>query len=268
MTFICYVDVLWLVNFWVSLLLVLLTRMVIRAERLGRCFAAAACSSCLSTVLFLCYLGTGKPLILTVGSMATGLLTAVLAFGRRRLLWHMLLFGMEGAVLHRLLSVLILLFSGKVLDGAIFVAALAATAAGCLLLEQKSRIQWREEHCKAKVVLEYQNRKMLATALVDTGNRLVDPFFQRPVILVERELLQDALLLCRTQQPERVQYIPYHSVGRKNGVLEGMMLDSVKIRWENRTWLFSDVIAAAAEERMSREKEYQVIFHCGLFHEA
>lgn len=268
MTFICYVDILWLVNFWVSLLVILLTRMVIRAERLGRCLAAAACSACLSTVLLVCYLGTGKAFVLPVGSMLTGLLTAALAFGRRRLLWHMLLFAMEGAVLHRLLSVLLLLFSGKVLDGAILVAALAATVAGCLLLEQKSRIQWREEHCKAKVVLEYKNRKMLATALVDTGNRLVDPFFQRPVILVERELLQEALLLCREQQPERVQYIPYHSVGRKNGVLEGMMLDSVKIRWENRTWLFSDVIAAAAEERMSQEKEYQVIFHCGLFREA
>lgn len=120
---------------------------------------------------------------------------------------------------------------------------------------------------KVKTVLEFEDRKMFATALIDTGNRLYDPFFHKPVILVDERMMKDIVMCCKECHPEKLQYIPYHSVGKANGMLEGVMFDSVSIKWQEKKLVFHEVIAAATKESLYKGKEYQVIFHCGLLEE-
>ena len=64
-----------------------------------------------------------------------------------------------------------------------------------------------------------------------------------------------------------MQYIPYHSVGIQNGMLEGVMFDSVSIQWKEKHMKFQKVIAASTKESLYKGKEYQVIFRCGLLEE-
>ena len=120
---------------------------------------------------------------------------------------------------------------------------------------------------KAKTVLEFGNRKILATALMDTGNRLYDPFYHKPVILVDGRMMKELLVYCKNTHPERLHFIPFQSVGKEHGLLEGLMFDKVSIQWQNKLLQFSDVIAASTKENLYRGKEYQVIFHCGLLQE-
>ena len=120
---------------------------------------------------------------------------------------------------------------------------------------------------KAKTVLEFGDRKLFATALMDTGNKLYDPFFHKPVILVDEKMMWDMISYCREECPERMHYIPFHSVGKEHGMLEGITFDCVSIQWQDKKLQFKEVIAAATKESLYKGKEYQVIFHCGLLQE-
>ena len=120
---------------------------------------------------------------------------------------------------------------------------------------------------KAKTVLEFGDRKLFATALMDTGNKLYDPFYHKPVILVDEKMIGEMLTYCKEKCPEKLHFIPFHSVGKENGLLEGITFDYVNIRWQNKQMKFKNVIAASTKESLYKGKEYQVIFHCGLLQE-
>ena len=119
----------------------------------------------------------------------------------------------------------------------------------------------------AKTVLEFGDRKLFATALMDTGNKLYDPFYHKPVILVSEKMIGEMITYCKKECPEKLHFIPFHSVGKENGLLEGITFDCVNIRLQNKQMQFRDVIAASTKETLYKGKEYQVIFHCGLLQE-
>ena len=87
------------------------------------------------------------------------------------------------------------------------------------------------------------------------------------MILVDEKMMKEMLVHCREKCPEKLHFIPFHSVGQEKGMLEGITFDSVSIRWENKQMKFREVIAAATKESLYKGKEYQVIFHCGLLQE-
>lgn len=267
-------DVFFFMNFWMDLFLIFLLRYIIRQYRTGWCILAAFLGALSASGCLLLYLkGVSGIVTGAVGCLAAVLINLV-AFGKQRLFWHCLLFLLSGSVLCALLLSMLSAFGafdifqkgGKDVIAVVLVCVTAGT--GCVLLERQSRIQWKEEHMKAKTVLEFEDRRLLATALMDTGNRLYDPFYHKPVILVDESILHDLLVYCRESRPEKLQYIPFHSVGTAQGMLEGMMFDRVSIQWQEKTWQFSGVIAALGREDLYRGKEYQIIFHCGLLEEA
>ena len=120
---------------------------------------------------------------------------------------------------------------------------------------------------KAKTVLEFGDRRVFATALMDTGNKLYDPIFHKPVILVDEKMIREMLAVCKKEYPEKLHFIPFHSVGKENGILEGLSFDQVSIKWQDKQLKFQNVIAASTKENLYKGKEYQVIFHCGLLQE-
>ena len=95
---------------------------------------------------------------------------------------------------------------------------------------------------KAKTVLEFGDRRVFATALMDTGNKLYDPIFHKPVILVDEKMVGEMLSICKKEYPEKLHFIPFHSVGRENGILEGLSFDCVSIKWQNKQLKFENVI--------------------------
>ena len=205
-------------------------------------------------------------LLITVEIVAVVVMNLI-AFGAKSLIWHIFLFLIAGSVV----AGVFLHLAMTIGVGRNVVAAVAVSVVSCIfciLLERKSRIRWKEEHMKAKTVLEFGDRKLFATALMDTGNKLYDPFFHKPVILVDEKMMKDMMAYCKTECPERLHFIPFHSVGREQGLLEGITFDCVSIQWDNQSLKFKEVIAASTKESLYKGKEYQVIFHCGLLQES
>lgn len=264
---ILYMDVLFLWSFWMNALVLLLVRQITKNYRTVWCLAAAVIGAVCSCLGITWYLLWSKVWYLLLAEAAAVSVMNWLAFGRKKLLWHIFLFLVTGAAVAGVFLSIVSRTSaaGEAVAAAIVVSGTAAVF--CILLEKNSRIHWKEEHMKAKTVLAFGGKKCSATALVDTGNKLYDPFFHKPVILVDEKIIKEWVEECRRNYPERMHYIPFHSVGKENGMLEGMTLDFVSIPWQGKMIQLTGVIAAATKGSLYQGKDYQVIFHCGLLEE-
>ncbi len=107
------------------------------------------------------------------------------------------------------------------------------------------------------------------TLYLDTGNMLVDPMFQKPVVIlshnainkcmIEEERLvveqyiksgkldYELLLSCQTQKKVCFHELPYQSVGKSSGKLLCLLVDEIKILGENRV-LMKQPVAIVSDE--------------------
>lgn len=100
--------------------------------------------------------------------------------------------------------------------------------------------------------------KVSGIALLDTGNCLYDPFFHRPVMIGEYSTLQK---MYERIEEEMVIWIPYHSLGKKNGLIPAIKIDELIIYKEKETISKKSVLVAIAKEKLSTKNQYQFILH-------
>ena len=93
-------------------------------------------------------------------------------------------------------------------------------------------------------------------ALIDTGNGLVEPISQKPVAILEAEQWKKLKIWMR---PEKYKIIPYHSLGKENGVMEGYEIDTMKVKGKENEKQFHEVIIAIFKGKVSKKGSYQMI---------
>lgn len=94
-------------------------------------------------------------------------------------------------------------------------------------------------------------------ALIDTGNRLRDPVTGKPVSIISAsaaERFSDGI--------EKLRYIPYHSVGKKEGFLPVLIPDGIYICRKEEIWIERPVIAVC-EDKIS-EDDYEMLMNPDL----
>lgn len=114
-----------------------------------------------------------------------------------------------------------------------------------------------------QVCIKSAGKETGLTALLDTGNSLIEPISKKPVCLIEEELLAHITL----ENPLFLRAIPYRSVGCVQGTLYGVEIPELRIREEERLILLNNVICAAAPHKLSTKNAYQMILHPALFAE-
>lgn len=123
--------------------------------------------------------------------------------------------------------------------------ALALVAMGGLLF----RILYRARFGKSgstlcKAILIKGDERIELPALIDSGNSLVEPISGQPVCVVEKRALQGSSI----QEMEHFRAIPYHSVGKKHGVLPGYRLPGLEVWVDDMIYKFKDVYIAVSDE--------------------
>ena len=108
-----------------------------------------------------------------------------------------------------------------------------------------------------KVTIESAGVQTAVTALIDTGNSLVEPVSKQPVCLIEEELLARITL----ENPLFLRAIPFRSVGCEKGMLYGVQIPKLVIAWEEDTFVVTDAICAGVGHRLSTKHAYQMILH-------
>lgn len=111
--------------------------------------------------------------------------------------------------------------------------------------------------CNLPVILHLQGKQIGCRGLLDSGNSLREPISGRPVVIVE----QDLLLRHGIRQPERYFAIPYHAIGTQNGILKGVLADELEIPGQQGEKRWQKVMLGIYEGKISRQDEYQVILH-------
>lgn len=102
-------------------------------------------------------------------------------------------------------------------------------------------------------------------ALIDTGNSLREPISGKPVSVLEEEMISR---LSGIKIPEKLKAIPYHSVDRSNGIMEGYEIPEMIIKDEGEDLRWQKVIVGISKNKISASGRYQMILHPDLCNEA
>lgn len=96
--------------------------------------------------------------------------------------------------------------------------------------------------------------------LLDSGNRLFDPFSGKPVMLCDEDKMKEIVQYAWEKSPQSLRFIPYQSVGKKDGVLLCVTVDEIEVNVRNGVVRQEHVLVAVAEH-ISETGEYQMILH-------
>ena len=108
-----------------------------------------------------------------------------------------------------------------------------------------------------EVVVFFGDRNCRLRALIDTGNTLKDTVSKDPVSVMDQASVKR---LTEGKQPERFRYIPYHSIGKKEGVMPAFRMDKIQIIRNGYRINVEHPLVAVCEEELGSEN-YQMIIN-------
>lgn len=246
-----YLDSLFLLNFGMNLLLLsLVDHSMGHTATWYRLFAGAGAGAACYLLPFL-WKGTAMGKLLLCFLPGT-LVMLFLAFPIRSLesLWvyfrkQMLATFLVGGILAALLRGFPL--GRKYLPGIGMILGLGVFS-GWLLVRGQKKEAGNAAYCE--VELQGETGKMRICALVDSGNTLIEPISGAPVSVL------DAQTFYRLW-PEGLpgfRAIPYHSVGKKSGILKGYPVPQMMIIQQGVEREYRNVYLAVSEEEIAGEE--------------
>lgn len=243
-----YADSLFVINFVMNFyLLFLVDRSTCRTATPGRLLLGAALGGCCSLLPFLFSAPGILKLMLGMALGTVGMIAVTFSVKRLgtflKLLEKLLVYSfcMGGALLF-----LIRTFPRlrTALTGVCGI--LGAGGILCLFLARVCQRKGQEDSiCRATLIRGSQ--RVVVNALIDSGNSLTEPVSGSPVSVVEedtfRKLWGDGVQGCRV--------IPYHSIGKRRGILMGYLLPELRLEVEGLGKTFRDVYIAVSTEEIS-----------------
>ena len=152
-----------------------------------------------------------------------------------------------------------------------------------LFLHERHTLR-RQLFCEVRIKLG--ECEVLFDALVDTGHHLKDPISKSHVIITEFEhikiFLPDGLrvLFYEKQDPTlgdfsendsfnaRVRLIPFHSIGKKSGMLIGFKPDCVQVTAANHQHTHHDIVIGIYNHPLTQDGRYHGLLSPELYNQA
>ena len=106
--------------------------------------------------------------------------------------------------------------------------------------------------------------------LLDTGNSLVEPISKKAVCIVGKSTLEQSRVKEGGRiefQPQKFRAIPYHSVGKQNGILKGYEMDRLMIDTDERKVIIEKPVIGISEVPVGSLETYQMILQPELLRE-
>ncbi len=254
-----YVDVLFLVNFMMDYLLLLLVKKMLKCT-------ATHGSVCLGAVL-----GAFMTCVVVVIPIPY----AVIKF----IMFHcvintfMIRVGLKIKDLKNFVKAYVLLYIGGFLLGGVMESLYQYVRVGSLFFAIAiagyyvvSKI-WdyiaslhRLNQYRCEVELFLGDKMCIVKGIIDTGNGLCDPVTNQPVSILDEAVIQQYFA---EEKPLQIRYVPYHSIGKREGVLPAIKIDRMCIYAEKECWI-SQPLIGVSKERISAKGEYEMILNPNL----
>lgn len=246
-----YIDSLFLVNFVMNLyLLLLVNQSFMRTATRVRLVLGAGVGAGMYLVPF--FFGGAVWLKMLLGFLAGTVLMIAVAFRIRslRAFWKIC----EKLFLYSLLmggTLLLVMRQLSRLPG-LTVGIFMVLGGGALLGMGIGYLQQRGKDksylCRATLI--YKNNKVTVMALLDSGNSLVEPISGKPVSVIDRKVF-----LSLWKEEALYRAIPYHSIGRKRGIMPGYLLPELRIEADGMIKICKDIYVAVTEEDICRAND-------------
>ena len=244
-----YIDVLFLVNFLMDYILLLVTKKVLKlSPSYGRICLGALLGAFLTCVV----VAVGIPF-----TFVKVVLFYILAPSA------MLLLGLPIRSLQSFFRALITLYISGFLVGGIFeylnqyievgslffaLAMASYYLASGVLKILAGLFHFGESHCS--VTLFFGGESCRAEAIVDTGNQLRDEISGKSVTIISNRL---AKKLFGGKMPEGLRYIPYRTIAKGLGVIPVLSIDCICISGKNEQRVEQPMVAISEESSFGNE---------------
>ena len=255
-----YVDVLFLVNFMMDYILLLLVRKMLKCSAThGRIFLGAM-------------LGAALTCLVVVLPIPYAFIKNILFHGFINIC--MVQVGLKVKTIPSLIKAIFLLYIGSILMGGLLEIFRPYVKIGSLFLflaivgyyivlgiwKFLSYMQrWNSYHMRVELCIG--QKKHFLKGLLDTGNGLCDPITGKPVSIVDRST---ANKLLGKEDIKNIRYIPYKTIGSKEGVMPCFQIDLLRIHGE-RECVIQDPLIGISEEKFSSRGECEMILNPNLF---
>lgn len=257
-----YIDVFLVQNVLMDMQLLVLTLLLLKEKiKFPRLLAASATGGAGAVVILMSGIGFGVIYILLVLALDAGMLLICM---QRPL--------ESGVTLQKLAMGIIYLHGmvyayGKLLECAgrlvgNWLAQIVVTAviAGIVVFMLACRSLAESRHIYEVTLVEGEENAVYK-ALFDTGNLLTDPVSGKPVSVVEETDLTKKWL---ERYPQKYKIIPYQSVGKAHGVLEGIVVDELVIQKEREQVVKRGAVVALYKGKLSKDGAFQMILNHSL----
>lgn len=128
------------------------------------------------------------------------------------------------------------------------------------------------------IQIDWNGQQIKLEALLDTGNRLHDPFTKVPVVIIELNRIRDFLpreiieltesfnsvdLIEKLDLPEfwieRLRILPFNSLGRDHGILIGFRPDQLRVWQKQQETINKNIVVALYNRPLSKEGAFQAL---------
>ena len=114
----------------------------------------------------------------------------------------------------------------------------------------------RKKNHFCRIELPGDKGEIEVIGLVDTGNGLKDPVSGKEVAILEEKVWRN---MRESICPEKYKVIPFHSIGKERGILEGYEVDRIRLMEETGCRELHNVIIAVFQGDISVKGDYQMI---------
>lgn len=133
-------------------------------------------------------------------------------------------------------------------------AVLTASCLGAGLFFRNAMKERERGKERFQVWLYYRGQKREFLALADSGNRLREPVSGKPVSVISYESCKGFCDVIPS-----VLYIPYRSVGTREGMLPGIIFEKMEIYREGRLFVIERPIVAVTKEPLSGSEDFSML---------
>lgn len=113
------------------------------------------------------------------------------------------------------------------------------------------------------VEIRVEGKEYRMKGLLDTGNGLTEPVSGKPVSLISESFLRERGI---TFSQENLRLIPFHSIGKGHGCLEGHFIERLVIQEEDGDFTVLNAVIGVSKEEVSSGGNYEIIINPGLLH--
>ncbi len=204
---IVYVDIVFLINFFIDFFLLLTINIALkRFCKIRRLIVSSLFGSITLITLFIKI----HYLVLLFLKLLVGLIMCIIAFGYKNIkytFYNMLYLFMTSFILGGFMYYLNLEYSNK------FIILLVGPFILFIFIKSiKALREIKNYYYKVSIVFK-SGYELVLTGFLDTGNRLVDPVTNKPIIIINKKKIKGKLNI---RSP---MYVPYHALNHE-GILE------------------------------------------------